>query len=61
MGFFKNLFGNSENQFIDLVRAHENGEEWATAEIQKMWESNDSTLLPSVCCYIQRCSYARRS
>ena len=37
MGFLKKLFGNSENQFIDLVRAHENGEEWATAEIQKMW------------------------
>lgn len=48
MGFLKNLFGNSENQFIDLVRAHENGEEWATAEIQKMWESNDSTLLPRI-------------
>lgn len=48
MGFLKNLFGNSENQFVDLVRAHENGEEWATAEIQKMWESDDPTLLPRI-------------
>lgn len=48
MGFLKKLFGSGEEDFINLVRAHENGEEWATEKINQMWQQNDSTLLPRI-------------
>lgn len=57
MGFLKNLFGQLNNNtsfsdidqnFINLVRANENGEEWAKQQIRQMWESNDSSLVPRI-------------
>lgn len=48
MGFLKKLFGSAEEDFVNLVRAHENGEEWATEKINQMWQQNDSTLLPRI-------------
>ena len=57
MGFFKKILGNifdgqdsnkPDNSFIELVRANDNGEEWARAKIQQMWQSNDETLIPRI-------------
>ena len=51
MGKLFNLFNNSfdeDPRFIEMVRANENGEEWAQEELQRLWHSNDDTLAPRV-------------
>lgn len=48
MGFLKKLFGNGDEKFIEIVRASDNGEDWAQNEIRRMWENNDTTLLPRI-------------
>ncbi len=52
MGLFKKfinfVFDENDNNLVDIVRASDNGEEWAKNEIQKMWESNDETLIPRI-------------
>lgn len=52
MGLFKKfmnfVFDENDNNLVEIVRASDNGEEWAKNEIQKMWESNDETLIPRI-------------
>ncbi len=51
MGFLKKIVSNltgADKQFSEIVKASDNGEEWAKREIQKMWQSNDPTLIPRI-------------
>jgi len=35
-----------DDEFINLIRALDNGEEWAQKKINELWENNDQTLFP---------------
>lgn len=56
MGIFNKILGNTANKasgtpdqsFIELVRANDNGEEWAERELQRLWSKNDETLIPRI-------------
>lgn len=51
MGFLKKIVSNltgADKQFTEIVKASDNGEEWANRELQKMWQSNDPTLIPRI-------------
>lgn len=49
MGFLKKILSNlanSDDEFINLVKANENGEAWAKQEISRLYNSGDQTFLP---------------
>ncbi|WP_448784009.1 tetratricopeptide repeat protein [Blautia sp.] len=55
MGLFNKLMGRSDEipkvdrAFVEVVRALDNGEEWARKEINRMNESNDPYLTDKLC------------
>lgn len=55
MGLFNKLMGRSDEipkvdrAFVEVVRALDNGEEWARKEINRMDESNDPYLTDKLC------------
>ncbi len=51
MGFLKKITSNLTDptiQFTNIVKACDNGEEWAKCELQKMWQNNDPTLIKRI-------------
>lgn len=43
---FSERVNKIDTNFINLVKALDNGEEWAARKFDEMWESNDPTLFP---------------
>lgn len=52
MGFFNRFLNGDvqpnrpENDFVNLIRALDNKEEWAIKRINEIWKNNDPTLIP---------------
>lgn len=55
MGLFNKLLGKTneipkvDSAFVEVVRALDNGEEWARKEIDRIYESNDPYLTDKMC------------
>lgn len=51
MGFLGKLFSDNQGvskDFVELVRAKDNGEEWANIELRRLWESGAEALIPKI-------------
>lgn len=53
MGIFDKIVSkigvtNQEDQFVQLIRARDDGEEWARKELNRLWESNEPNLLQRI-------------